>query len=67
MATMKKGELASVTVAPEYGFGGEPTHRDLALVPANSTLIYEIEMVDFIKVISTGLSVLLLCRMNIGC
>jgi FK506-binding protein 4/5 len=52
---MKKGELASVTVAPEYGFGGEPTHRDLALVPANSTLIYEIEMVDFIKVISTGL------------
>ncbi len=55
MATMKKGELASVTVAPEYGFGGEPTHRDLALVPANSTLIYEIEMVDFIKVISTGL------------
>ncbi|CAM6018916.1 unnamed protein product [Sphagnum balticum] len=49
VATMKKGELASVTVAPEYGFGGEPTHRDLALVPANSTLIYEIEMVDFIK------------------
>ncbi len=53
---MKKGELASVTVAPEYGFGGEPTPRDLALVPASSTLIYEIEMVDFIKVISTGLS-----------
>jgi FK506-binding protein 4/5 len=64
---MKKGELASVTAAPEYGFGGEPTHRDLALVPANSTLIYEIEMVDFIKVISTGLSVLLSCRMNIVC
>lgn len=48
--TMKKNEHALVTIYPEYGFGGEETKRDLAIVPANSTLFYEIELVEFIKV-----------------
>lgn len=47
--TMKKKEHSLVTIAPEYGFGGEETKRDLASVPANSKLIYEIELVDFVK------------------
>ncbi|XP_024404088.1 peptidyl-prolyl cis-trans isomerase FKBP62 isoform X2 [Physcomitrium patens] len=47
--TMKKNEHALVTIYPEYGFGGEETKRDLAIVPANSTLFYEIELVEFIK------------------
>lgn len=50
VACMKKGEVALVTVAPEYGYEGVETHRDLAVVPANSILIYEIELVDFVKV-----------------
>jgi hypothetical protein len=48
--SMKKEEHALVTIAPEYGFGGEETKRDLATVPANSKLIYEIELVQFVKV-----------------
>ncbi|KAG0608754.1 hypothetical protein M758_8G129900 [Ceratodon purpureus] len=47
--SMKKKEQALVTIAPEYGFGGEETKRDLASVPANSKLIYEIELVEFVK------------------
>lgn len=48
--SMKKNEHALVTISPEYGFGGEETKRDLASVPANSKLIYEIELVEFVKV-----------------
>ena len=50
MTTMKKGEVALLTVAPEYGFGREAVKRDLATVPANSTLLYEVELVEFTKV-----------------
>ncbi|XP_058069735.1 peptidyl-prolyl cis-trans isomerase FKBP65-like isoform X3 [Magnolia sinica] len=48
-ATMKKGEVSILTVKPEYGFGNIKVERDLAIVPANSTLIYQVEMVDFIQ------------------
>jgi FK506-binding protein 4/5 len=47
--SMKKKEHALVTIAPEYGFGSAETKRDLATVPANSTLTYDIELVDFVK------------------
>lgn len=47
--TMRKGEQASVTIKPEYGFGCAEVKRDLAVVPANSTLIYEVEMLDFTR------------------
>ncbi|MCO5564326.1 hypothetical protein L7F22_017986 [Adiantum nelumboides] len=46
---MKKGEIASITITPEYGFGAVETKRDLAVVPPNSTLVYEVELVSFAK------------------
>eukprot|EP00249_Psilotum_nudum_P018292 c26731_g1_i3 orf=565-2328(-) len=49
VGTMKKGELALITVSPEYGFGGEEVKQELAVVPPNSTLIYEVELVSFTK------------------
>lgn len=48
--SMKKNEACIVTIPPEYGFEGEDKQCDLALVPANSTLTYEIEMDSFVKV-----------------
>ncbi|KAJ0034296.1 hypothetical protein Pint_25548 [Pistacia integerrima] len=47
---MKKGEVALITVQPEYGFGASDSQQELAIVPANSTLYYEVEMVSFVKV-----------------
>ncbi|XP_027908240.1 peptidyl-prolyl cis-trans isomerase FKBP62-like [Vigna unguiculata] len=47
--TMKKGEVALLTIAPEYGFGSTESKQELALVPANSTLYYEVELVSFEK------------------
>lgn len=52
VASMKKGEVAVVRISPEYGFGGAETKRDLATVPPNSALIYELELVEFSKVSS---------------
>ena len=48
--TMKKGEIAMVTILPEHGYKDTKTQRDLAVVPPDSTLIYEIELISFIKV-----------------
>jgi len=42
---MKIGEKRKVTIPPEYGLGDRAT----ATIPANSTLIFEIEMVKFLK------------------
>ncbi|CAH9093931.1 unnamed protein product [Cuscuta europaea] len=47
--TMKKGEVASLTIAPEYAFGSSETKQDLAVVPPNSTVFYEVELVSFVK------------------
>ncbi|KAL6967967.1 Peptidyl-prolyl cis-trans isomerase fkbp65 [Sarracenia purpurea var. burkii] len=47
--TMKKGEVASVTIAPEYAFGSSKSQQDLAVVPPNSTVYYEVELVSFDK------------------
>lgn len=49
-ATMKKGEVAVLTIDHEYGFGSVEVQRDLAIVPPCSKLFYEVEMLDFIKV-----------------
>lgn len=48
--TMKKGEIALVTIAPEYAFLSTESTQDLAVVPPNSTVYYEIEVVSFEKV-----------------
>ncbi|KAL2965793.1 hypothetical protein AAZX31_16G081100 [Glycine max] len=47
--TMKKGEVALLTIAPEYAFGSSESQQELAVVPPNSTLYYEIELVSFEK------------------
>ncbi|CAM8988812.1 unnamed protein product [Rhodiola kirilowii] len=46
---MKKGEVALVTIAPEYAFGSVESQQDLAVVPPNSTVFYEVELVSFDK------------------
>ncbi|XP_066330976.1 70 kDa peptidyl-prolyl isomerase-like [Miscanthus floridulus] len=46
---MKKGEVALVTIPPEYAFGSTESKQDLAVVPPNSTVVYEVELVSFVK------------------
>ncbi|XP_021889647.1 70 kDa peptidyl-prolyl isomerase-like isoform X2 [Carica papaya] len=48
-ATMKKGEKAILTINPEYGFGSTEVQRERAAVPSHSNLVYEVEMLNFIK------------------
>lgn len=47
---MKKGEVALVTIQPEYAFGPTESQQDLAVVPANSSVYYEVELLSFVKV-----------------
>lgn len=47
--TMKKGEVALLTIEPEYAFGSSESQQDLAVVPPNSTIYYEIELESFVK------------------
>lgn len=49
VASMNKGEVALVTIPPEYGFGDVEVTRALAVVPPSSTLIYEVLLVDSVK------------------
>ncbi|XP_023004143.1 peptidyl-prolyl cis-trans isomerase FKBP62-like [Cucurbita maxima] len=49
VATMKKGEKALLTIAPEYAFGSSESKQELAVVPPNSTVYYEVELVAFDK------------------
>ncbi|WOG85976.1 hypothetical protein DCAR_0105169 [Daucus carota subsp. sativus] len=46
---MKKGEVALLTIAPECAFGSSGSQQELAMIPPNSTLYYEIELVSFVK------------------
>lgn len=50
VATMKRKEVALIIIDPEYGFGDAETKTKVAVVPASSTLYYEVEMVGFTKV-----------------
>ncbi|KAB1225581.1 Peptidyl-prolyl cis-trans isomerase FKBP62 [Morella rubra] len=47
--TMKKGEVALLTIAPEYAFGSSESKQELAVVPPNSDVYYEVELVSFDK------------------
>mmetsp|Transcript_69986 Transcript_69986/g.176339 ORF Transcript_69986/g.176339 Transcript_69986/m.176339 type:complete len:565 (+) Transcript_69986:2-1696(+) len=44
VATMKKGEVAKFTLAPEYAYGesGSPPK-----IPANATLVFEVELISW--------------------
>ncbi|XP_015086548.1 peptidyl-prolyl cis-trans isomerase FKBP62-like [Solanum pennellii] len=46
---MKKGEIALITIQPEYAFGAFDSPQDLAVVPGNSIVYYEVELVSFVK------------------
>lgn len=46
---MKKGEVAQLTIAPEYAFGSSESQQELAVVPPNSTVYYEVELASFVK------------------
>ncbi|XP_057421593.1 70 kDa peptidyl-prolyl isomerase-like [Lotus japonicus] len=46
---MKKGEIALVIIQPEYAFGPSGSSQELAAVPPNSTVYYEVELVSFVK------------------
>lgn len=48
--TMKKGEVALLTISPEYAFGSSESQQELAKIPPNSTVVYEVELVTFEKV-----------------
>jgi len=50
VVNMKKGEVALVRVPPEHAFGSAETKLDLAIVPPNSTVFYEVELVSSEKV-----------------
>ncbi|PKA60932.1 Peptidyl-prolyl cis-trans isomerase FKBP62 [Apostasia shenzhenica] len=48
--SMKKGEFAIVTIPPEHAFGSIESKQDLTVVvPPNSTVVYEVELVSFVK------------------
>ncbi|MCD7464916.1 Peptidyl-prolyl cis-trans isomerase fkbp65 [Datura stramonium] len=47
--TMKKGEISLITIQPEYAFGVSESPQELAVVPANSIVYYEVEMISFEK------------------
>ncbi|KAJ0988937.1 hypothetical protein J5N97_007293 [Dioscorea zingiberensis] len=47
--TMKKGEVALLTIPPELAFAATESKQDLAIVPPNSTVYYEVELVSFDK------------------
>lgn len=50
LKTMKKGETALLTIQPDYAFGASESQQELATVPANATVFYEVEMASFTKV-----------------
>ncbi|KAL3329394.1 hypothetical protein AABB24_036472 [Solanum stoloniferum] len=46
---MKEGEIALITIQPEYAFGAFDSPQELAIVPGNSIVYYEVELVSFVK------------------
>ncbi|KAJ4731898.1 Peptidylprolyl isomerase [Rhynchospora pubera] len=49
VVTMKKGEVALLTIPPEHAFDSRESKQDLAVVPPNSIVYYEVELVSFEK------------------
>ena len=49
---MKLGEMAELTVGPEYAYGAKATPT----IPANSTLIFQIELIKCNNVVSNEIA-----------
>ncbi|XP_058725107.1 70 kDa peptidyl-prolyl isomerase-like isoform X3 [Vicia villosa] len=49
VATMKKGEKAIISIHPDYAFGNVEVRENMVIVPPGSKVIYDIEVIDFIK------------------
>ncbi|KAJ1279199.1 hypothetical protein BS78_04G136900 [Paspalum vaginatum] len=47
--SMKKGEVALVTIPPHHAFGANESSQDMASVPPNTPVYYEVELVSFDK------------------
>lgn len=47
---MKKGEIALLIIQPDYAFGSSGSPQEYAIVPPNSTVYYEVELLSFVKV-----------------
>ncbi|KAL5540767.1 hypothetical protein UlMin_044090 [Ulmus minor] len=45
----KIDEVSLLSIAPEYAFGSFESRQELAVVPANSTIYYDVELVSFEK------------------
>lgn len=45
VAQMSKGEQAKLTCPPDYAYGDEDVGD--GLIPANSTLVFDVELIDF--------------------
>jgi FK506-binding protein 4/5 len=50
VSTMKKGDVALLTIEPEYSFGSSESQNELDVVPPNSTLYYDVEQVSIVEV-----------------
>ncbi|GAA0184939.1 hypothetical protein LIER_32227 [Lithospermum erythrorhizon] len=48
---MKKGEVALLTIAPEYAFCSSESRDELVAVRPNSSVYYEVELVSFDKAV----------------
>nr|GEV97844.1 hypothetical protein [Tanacetum cinerariifolium] len=47
--TMKKGQVAILTIHPKYVFGLTESHQESATVPTNSIVYYDVKLVSFVK------------------
>ena len=45
VSTMRKGEICLLSCSPDYGYGGV----GMGSIPPNSTLIFEIELIDWVE------------------
>mmetsp|Transcript_11605 Transcript_11605/g.11988 ORF Transcript_11605/g.11988 Transcript_11605/m.11988 type:complete len:162 (+) Transcript_11605:54-539(+) len=45
ITSMKKGEVSILKITPEYGYGS----RAIGPIPSNSTLLFEVELIDWKK------------------
>jgi FKBP-type peptidyl-prolyl cis-trans isomerase 2 len=46
---MNEGEVYLVTVPPQHAFGSEGSQQQLAFVPPNATVTFEVELVSIIS------------------